>query len=193
MSPRSARRSEKRRRRVRTGGERAKAEGMPVGELDPRYSSDRATPTPWEKARRQLETAKTYWLATVRPNGRPHVTTIAAVWLDNALHFVTGESERKAKNLARNSQCVITTGCCVLRGLDVVVEGEAAPVTDTTALRRLAKEYTRKDARLFRFEVRDGVMYHEGAGDRVLAYRLCATKALGFGKGESFSQTRWRF
>jgi hypothetical protein len=62
-------------------------------------------------------------LATVRPNGRPHVTTIAAVWLDNALHFVTGKSERKAKNLARNSQCVITTGCHVLRGLDVVLEG----------------------------------------------------------------------
>ena len=32
----------------------------------------------------------------------PHVTTIAAVWLDGAVHFTTGERERKATNLARN-------------------------------------------------------------------------------------------
>jgi Pyridoxamine 5'-phosphate oxidase len=193
MSRRSTRGSKKRGAKRRTGRERARTGGMPVGELDTRYSSDRATPTPWEKARRQLEAAKTYWLATVRPDGRPHVTTIAAVWLEDALHFTTGENERKAKNLGRNSQCAITTGCHVLRGLDVVLEGKAALVTETTTLRRLAKEYRRKYARLFRFEVRDGFMCHEATVDRVLAYRVSATKALGFGKGKAFSQTRWRF
>ena len=29
-------------------------------------------------------------------------------------------------------------------------------------------------------------------GSRILAYRLGATKSLGFGKGRKFSQTRWR-
>jgi hypothetical protein len=120
------------------------------------------------------------------------VTTIAAIWLDDALHFTTGKSERKARNLARNLQCVITTGCHVMRGLDVVVEGEAARLTDTITLRRLAEEYRRKYAPHFRLEVRAGVLYHEGTDDRVLAYRLGATKALGFGKGRKFSQTRWR-
>jgi Pyridoxamine 5'-phosphate oxidase len=185
--PRAARRREDRVRVRRY----AMAVRAPVGELDPRYSSDSATPTPWEEARRQVETAKAYWLATVRPDGRPHVTTIAAVWLDGGLHFATGESERKAKNLARNSQCVITTGCHVLEGLDVVLEGEAARVTDTTTLQRLANAYIGKYEQLFRFKVRDGVMHHEGAVDRVLTYRLRATKALGFAKGERFSQTRW--
>ena len=146
----------------------------PVGELDPRYSSDSARPTPWEEARRQLETAKAYWLATVRPDGRPHVTTIAAVWLDGALHFATGESERKAKNLARNSQCVITTGCYVLEGLDVVLEGEAARVTDTTTLQRLANAYIGKYEQLFRFKVRDGVMHHEGAARIVIGRIACS-------------------
>ena len=98
---------------------------VPRGELDRRYSSDRATPAPWARARKELETAKSYWLSTVRPNARPHVTTIAAVWLDGAVHFTTGERERKAKNLARNPYCIVTTGYRGLEGLDLVVEGKA--------------------------------------------------------------------
>jgi hypothetical protein len=116
------------------------AERMPVGELDPRFSSDGVTATPWTTARRRLRTAQSYWLATVRPNARPHVTTIAAVWLDGALHFTTGRRERKAKNLARNSHCTITAGCHVFRGLDVVVEGTATRVTGAATLRELAKD-----------------------------------------------------
>jgi hypothetical protein len=130
-------------------------------------------------------------LATVRPNAHPHVTTIAAVWLDGALHFTTGRRERKAKNLARNSNCIITAGCHVLRGLDVVVEGKATRVTGAATLQELAKAYRRKYARLFRFEARQGALYHQGS--RILAYRLGATKVLGFGKGRKFSHTRWRF
>ncbi len=164
----------------------------PVGELDRRYSSDRATPTPWARARKELETAKSYWLSTVRPNARPHVTTIAAVWLDGALHFTTGEGERKAKNLARNPYCIITTGYRGLQGLDLVVEGKATRVATAAALRRLAEAYRGKYGRLFRYEVRDGALYHQGTVDCVLAYRLRAKKALGFGKGGRFSQTRWR-
>jgi Pyridoxamine 5'-phosphate oxidase len=170
------------------------AQRKPVSELDPRYSSDGATPTPWGKARRQLATSKTYWLATDRPDGRPHVTTIAAIWLDGALHFATGAEERKVNNLARNAQCVVTTGRNVLSGLDVVLEGEAEEVTDNATLQRLADAYVAKYDQLFRFKVRDGAMYHEAGGaHRVLAYRLRPAKALGFAKGKTFSQTRWRF
>src|SRR5438128_1800126 len=93
----------------------------PTAELQPQFSSDGATPTPWAVAREHLEKAQIYWLATVRPDGRPHVTPLLAVWLDGALYFCTGPGERKAKNLVGNSNCVITTGCNVLDGLDVVV------------------------------------------------------------------------
>ena len=65
------------------------------------FSSPDAVATPWSAARGRLESAKTYWVGTVRANGRPHVATIAAVWLDDAVHFTTGASEGKAKNLAR--------------------------------------------------------------------------------------------
>jgi hypothetical protein len=69
----------------------------PVAELDVRFSSDGAAPTRWAQACGQLATAEVYWLSTVRPDGRPHVTPLLSVWLDGALSFCTGPSERKAK------------------------------------------------------------------------------------------------
>jgi hypothetical protein len=162
------------------------AEQDPLGELDPRFSSADARVTPWAEARDQLDAAKTNWLSTVRPDGRPHVTTIAGIWLDQAVHFVTGRSERKAKNLAQNTQVVVTTGSNGWDGLDVVVEGEAVPVTDPGRLRRLVEAFTAKYDDFFGFRIKDGRL--EGDG---LAYEVSATKVLAFRKGASFSQTRW--
>lgn len=57
---------------------------------------------------------------------------LLAVWADGGLHFIAGEGSRKA----RNSRCVITVGT---EGLDLVVEGDAAKVTDEAALHRVAE------------------------------------------------------
>ena len=164
----------------------------PVAELDARFGDPGASPTPWSEARALLETAKVYWLSTVRPDGRPHVTPIAAVWVDGALHFTTGKAERKAKNLERNAQVVATTGSNLLEGLDVVVEGEAVLVTDEARLQRLADAYISKYDDLFVFHVRDKALWIEGSEDPGLAFELRPTKAFGFSKAP-YSQTRWRF
>lgn len=108
----------------------------PPAELQPDFSSDGASPTPWAEARQSLEEAEIYWLSTVRPDGRPHVTPLFAVWLDGAAYFATGASERKAKNLAGNAHCAITTGCNVVKGLDLVLEGNAVKVGDDARLRQ---------------------------------------------------------
>jgi uncharacterized pyridoxamine 5'-phosphate oxidase family protein len=169
------------------------AQDEPTAELDPRFSDPNATPTPWPEAREELKRAKAYWLSTVRPDGRPHVTTVAAVWVDDALHFTTGRTERKAKNLAENARCVITTGTNAFEGLDVVVEGEAVLVTDEARLGRLADAYLAKYDQLFVFDVRDGALWIEGSDDPGLAYEIRTVKAFGFAKGDPFSQTRWQF
>ena len=75
------------------------AVSAPVAELDARFSSEGATPTQWREARRRLEAAEVFWISTVLPGGRPHVTPLIAVWLDGALYFSTGARERKARNL----------------------------------------------------------------------------------------------
>lgn len=114
----------------------------PVAELDARFSSEGATPTMWAEAGGRLEDAEVYWPSTVRPDGRPRVTTLLSLWLDGALYFCTGATERKAKNLVRNPHCILTTGCNALdEGLDLVVEANAVKVSDDAKPRRIADAY----------------------------------------------------
>ena len=122
-------------------------EPKPETKLSPRFSSDVAVATEWAQGRRDLEEAELYWLSTVRPDGRPHVTPLLGIWLDGALYFCTGPDERKAKNLEQNQQCILTTGSNNLDGLDLVIEGEAAEVNDEPELRTVADTYHGKDRR----------------------------------------------
>jgi nitroimidazol reductase NimA-like FMN-containing flavoprotein (pyridoxamine 5'-phosphate oxidase superfamily) len=172
----------------------------PVAELDPRFSSEDAAPRTWAEVRRHLEAAEVYWISTVRPDGRPHVTPLLAVWVDGGLYFCTGPDERKAKNLERNPRCVLTTGCNALgEGLDVVVEGKASRVTDDARLGRVADAYLSKYGDEWRYAVRDGAFYHDPGSLRgedpgaAWVYEVAPAKVFGFGKGEPYSQTRWRF
>lgn len=116
-----------------------------------------------------------------------------APWLDGALYFTTGEQERKARNLAANPQVVLTTGTNTYgTGHDLVVEGEAVRVTDEERLARLAGAWGAKYGEEWHFEVRDGA-FHSAEGGRALVFEVRPRTAFGFGKGDTFSQTRWRF
>jgi general stress protein 26 len=168
----------------------------PVAELDARFSSEGATPTGWGEVRGRLEDAKVFWISTVHPDGRPHVTPLIAVFSDGALYFCTGPSERKAKNLALNPHCVLTTGGNSLdEGVDLVVEGHVAPVSDDAKLRRIADLYESKYGSDWHFAVRNGHFVHAGAheGGVALVYEVAPRKVFAFRKGSEFSQTRWRF
>lgn len=162
----------------------------PVAELDARFSSEGAAPTEWSAARECLEDAEVYWLSTVRPDGRPHVTALISVWLEDALYFCTGPGERKVKNLEQNPHCILTTGCNSLDiGLDLVVEGYARKVSHEVKLRRIAASYESKYGSDWHFDVRDAFF---GDGGEALVYEVALSKVFGFRKGE-YSQTRWRF
>jgi general stress protein 26 len=166
--------------------------GTPMTSLDARFSDPAARPTPWDDAARVLETAELFWITTVRADGRPHVTPLVAVWLDGAVHFCTGESEQKALNLRTNPHVILMTGNNTWdHGLDVVVEGDAAQVTDDDRLKRLADAWRTKWDGRWHFEVRDGAFHHEDGG-AALVYAVAPTKVLAFGKG-TFSHTRHRF
>jgi nitroimidazol reductase NimA-like FMN-containing flavoprotein (pyridoxamine 5'-phosphate oxidase superfamily) len=144
--------------------------------------------------------APVFWIATVRPDGRPHITPLLAVTLDGALHFCTGPDERKAKNLERNPSCILLKGSNALdHGLDVVVEGDARRVLDHGRLERLAAAYLEKYGDEWRFEVRDGGFAHAGGSVReedvslAHVYEVAPARALGFARGATYSQTRWTF
>jgi len=160
------------------------------------FSEAGATPTPWMTALEQVVAADTFWLSTVRPDGRPHVTPLIAVWHDDAIWFSTGSDERKARNLSNNPAVVLTTGRSDLSGdgLDIVIEGRAEPVTDPARLHVVADAFTAKyGTTTWHFVVREGAFSHAVAGGRALVFCVRPVRGLGFRKGAHSSQTTWTF
>lgn len=163
---------------------------QPTVELHEGFSEPGATARPWAEVVDVLSKSEMFWLSTVRRDGRPHVTPLPAIWLDGALHFCAGDAEQKARNLESNPGCILTTGTNQLRsGLDVVVEGTAARVTDQARLQRLAALW--KSKLDWQFEVADGA-FRDPDGRRGLVFGVTPTKVLSFGKAP-YSQTRYRF
>ncbi len=156
---------------------------------------------PWSRALKALEAAttkpeagtpKTYWLATIRPDERPHVAGVGALWVDGRFYFTSGAGTRKSRNLAENPNCVISVA---LNGLDLVVEGTARLVTDEPTLRRLAKLYA---AQGWPASVSDGAITAEysapSAGPAPWnLYVVTPSTAIGTATAEPFGGTRWRF
>ena len=163
----------------------------PVAQLDVRFSDPDAHSTPWVTVKGELEAAQLSWITTVRTDGRPHVTPLVAVWVDETLHFCTGPEEQKARNLAGNPAVVVSTGCNRWdHGLDVVVEGVAERITDHATLERLAAAWAATWDGRWRYQVTDEGFAHHDAAGRVLVFAVRATKIIAFAKG-AFSQTRY--
>jgi len=155
------------------------------------FSEPDATPLPWPQAVAVLEASEMFWLSTVRTDGRPHVAPLPGVWLDGHLHFCTGAHEQKARNLEHNPACVLTTGTPTFRsGIDVVVEGSAARITDRAALERLAALWREKLD--WEYAVGDGVFLDSTSdGHAAVVFAVAPAKVLAFTKAP-YSQTRYR-
>jgi PPOX class probable F420-dependent enzyme len=164
----------------------------PIPELDVRFSSPGAEARSWAEVVDRLTRAEISFLTTVRADGRPHVTPLPTIWFDDALHFCTGPEEQKARNLARDPRCAVTTGSDRFReGLDVVVEGRAERVVDDRLLHGLAERWLHELD--WRFDVVDGAFHDPEATGVAHVFAVVPDKILAFGKGEPFSQTRFGF
>jgi nitroimidazol reductase NimA-like FMN-containing flavoprotein (pyridoxamine 5'-phosphate oxidase superfamily) len=163
----------------------------PRTELDSRFSDPDAQPTSWEQTLAEIKRAELFWISTVRADGRPHVTPLVAVWLDDALHFCTGPDEQKALNIAADPRVALTTGANDWQsGLDVVIEGEAIRVTGADELHQLAEAWAQKWDGRWHYQVgRDGFRHD---AETVVVFAVRPSKVLAFAKG-SFSHTRHRF
>jgi hypothetical protein len=161
----------------------------PIPEMNPAFSEPGATPPSWPEVVDVLSSSEMFWLSTTRRDGRPHVTPLPAVWLDDALHFCVSTVEQKFANLQHDPHLVLTTGTNKMRsGLDVVVEGEATRVTDDALLERLAARWKAKldwDYRIVDHEFRDNDERHGWV------FRITAAKVLAFHKAP-YTQTRFR-
>lgn len=155
-------------------------------------------PIPWTRALEALESAEprtqTPFLATTRPDGRPHVAALGALWDHGKVYFVSGPWTRKSRNLAQNPNCVIGLS---LTGIDLVIEGVAERVTDDETLQRLAKRYADQG---WVPTVKDGAFTHEYSAPSAGPppwdlYAVTPTTVFGVltAEGEPGGATRWRF
>ncbi len=97
---------------------------------------------PWRHVEQRLEQAHNYWLATTRPDGRPHVKPVWGVWVDGALYFDGAPTARWARNLAANPAAAVH----LESGEDVaILEGTVEDLnTDAELGARVAAAYIAK-------------------------------------------------
>jgi hypothetical protein len=154
-----------------------------------------SAPIPWSRALDQLQDdsgKKTTWLATVRPDGRPHVAGVGALWLDGKFYFTSGADTRKSRDLAANPHCAISLA---LPDLDLVVEGAVSKVTDDATLQRLAERYA---AQGWPARVEGGALTAPYSAPSAgpppwYLYVLTPSTAFGVATAEPYGATRWRF
>jgi hypothetical protein len=136
-----------------------------------------AAPIPWSRARGQLDAgaAKGWWLATSRPDGRPHLAGVGAVWVDGKLFFTSGPGTRKSRNL--------------------VLEGSAAKVSDEAKVARLAAVFASQGwPATAEGSVLTAPYSAPSAGPPPWdLYELTLERAFGVGTAEPHGAMRWRF
>src|SRR5712692_4261954 len=163
-----------------------------------------APPIPWEEAHKRLQQGfsqapktggpdrHTAWLATVRPDGKPHVMPIGILFLDDAFYFNTGPKTRKARNIARNPNCVITIAT---HEFDFVVEGPARRIVDHAGLQRIADAFKKQG---WEPTVVEGGLTAEYSAPSAgpppwNVYEVKPEAIFALGTSEPFGATRWHF
>ena len=78
----------------------------------------------WADVEDWLVEATEYWMATTRPDGRPHVVPRWGVWLDDRFWYDGSPMTRHARNIASNPACALhlESGTTV-----TIIEGTSRP------------------------------------------------------------------
>ena len=146
--------------------------GYGVG--DPQYGFE---PIEWSWVVERMTNARSYWVATTRADGRPHVMPVWGIWIDDAFIFVTDTNSFKARNIRRDPSAAVHLDS----GDEVVIlEGSFEEVSSTP---EMVSEYERK------YNISPvGVSDSEGV------YRLRPDKVLAWTESDfPKNATRWRF
>jgi hypothetical protein len=98
---------------------------FPPGYGDPKRTLD------WPAVRGRLEAARSYWLATTRPDGRPHVVPVDGIWLDDHWYFGGSAETVHERNLRADPRVAVHLEDAASA---VIVEGRAERVTPAADL-----------------------------------------------------------
>jgi PPOX class probable F420-dependent enzyme len=137
----------------------------------------------WREAEERLNSARNYWLATTRPDGRPHVMPVWGVWDSMALWFSSSLGSRKIANLRRDPRCVMTTEDAID---PVVIEGVASIVTEPDGIAWFLDALNAKYGTDYGMDLLDPTANATVRVEPETAFGL-------LGRDFAGSPTRWRF
>jgi Pyridoxamine 5'-phosphate oxidase len=151
-------------------------------------------PLPWSEASARLGGGGWAWLATVRPDGGPHLVPVLCTWADPVLYLAAKRTTRKSRNLETEERCVLSKDA---GDVHLVVEGRARRLQDEADLGRASAAFDRVHG-WKTWIVGDELDADFGAptsgGPPYAVYEVRPTTTFAFPTdGESTTPTRWRF
>lgn len=133
-----------------------------------------------------LRAARSIWLSTTRPNGRPHAAPVWFVWDGDChcIYFITRGDMQKARNLASQRYAVAHLG----NGDDtLILDGPVTIVSDLDELSRVDTAYGAKYVAP-RTGQHDTIFHPETD-----LYRLDVAHVMAWVYGITATRTDWRF
>lgn len=135
---------------------------------------------PWSHAEALLESAPNYWLATVRPDGRPHVTPVWGAWVDGRLYLDGHPSTQWIRNVRANGRLSVHLESAE----DVVILEGTAEDLDTV-------ETGLSKAIISVWDTKYGRLHPDPAGSGMI--RFTPKTARGWSTSTLTDGTRWVF
>jgi hypothetical protein len=138
---------------------------------------------PWSWAEERLTQSHDYWLATVTPDGRPHVMPVWAVLSEDRLWFSSSNGSRKARNLAGTPYASLATDDPLE---PVVAEGPVELITDIATLERMLAAENAKYGADYGMDMLDPAQNS--------CFAMSPARVLGLASSDfTGSPTRWSF
>jgi hypothetical protein len=117
---------------------------------------------------------------------------VGILYLDDAFYFNAGPKTRKAENIARNPNCVITIAT---HDFDLVVEGPATKIVESGSLKRIADAYAKVG--WTPTVVKEGLTAKYSAPSAGpppwQVYEVKPETVFALGTSEPYGATRWSF
>jgi PPOX class probable F420-dependent enzyme len=139
---------------------------------------------PWSKIDRFLQSFRSIWVSTTRPDGRPHAVPVWYWWDGRFIYFASGERGQKVRNLARQPWVIVHA-----EDADdvIILEGPSVVVTDPAERARVNAAYMEK-------------YVDPGSGARAtiapntdILYRVNVTHVMAWEYGTVAHRTDWHF
>ncbi len=139
---------------------------------------------PWSKIDRFLQSFRSIWVSTTRPDGRPHAVPVWYWWDGRHIYFASGAQGQKVRNLARQPWVIVHA-----EDADdvIILEGPATAVTDPAEWARVNAAYMEKYV-----DPGSGAQATLTPENDVL-YRVNVTHVMAWEYGTVAHRTDWHF